>query len=138
MDTSPIVIETTVKAPLATVWDCWTQPEHITQWAFADNTWEAPSAENDLKVGGRFKTEMAAKDKSGGFDFTGVYTEVKEHALVEYNIDDGRHVKVEFSEVPEGTKIIQSFEPEGQHSRDFQKAGWQGFLNNFKKHVESH
>ena len=44
------------------VWECWNKPEHITGWAFASDDWEAPAAGNDLRVGGKFKTTMAAKD----------------------------------------------------------------------------
>jgi uncharacterized protein YndB with AHSA1/START domain len=100
-----ITVQTVVNAPMEKVWECWSEPEHITGWAFASDDWEAPAAENDLRAGGRFKTAMAAKDKSAGFDFTGVYTDVKEHRLIEYDIDDGRHVKVEFAESPKGVKI---------------------------------
>ena len=72
-----ITVQTTVKAPIEKVWECWNKPEHITGWAFASDDWETPSAENDLRVGGKFKTAMAAKDKSASFDFTGTYTQVK-------------------------------------------------------------
>lgn len=137
MNKQPITIQTVVHAPMAKVWDYWNQPEHIMQWAFAADTWEAPSAENDLRVGGAFTTTMAAKDKSQSFDFTGVYTEVKEHALIEYDLSDGRHVKVEFVDTPEGVKITETFDPESQNTPEFQKSGWQAILDNFKKHVES-
>ncbi len=30
---SPLTIETTVDAPIETVWRCWTEPEHIMQRA---------------------------------------------------------------------------------------------------------
>jgi uncharacterized protein YndB with AHSA1/START domain len=35
------------------VWDKYTQPECITQWNFADQSWCCPSASNDLQVGGQ-------------------------------------------------------------------------------------
>lgn len=82
-NTKPITVKTTVKAPLATVWACWNEPEHIKQWAFASDDWEAPSVQNDLRKGGKFKTRMQAKDGSTGFDFSGVYTAVKENELIE-------------------------------------------------------
>jgi uncharacterized protein YndB with AHSA1/START domain len=136
MATNPITIETTVQAPLQKVWECWTHPEHITQWAFASNDWEAPAASNDVTVGGRFSTTMAAKDGSASFDFGGMYTEIEEQALLEYDIDDGRHVQVTFEETPEGTLVSQSFDPEQENSEDFQRAGWLAILENFKKHTE--
>ena len=88
MDKNPITVETIVKAPLSKVWEYWNKPEHIVHWAFAADDWEAPAAENDLRVGGKFKTVMAAKDKSASFDFGGVYTVVKENELIEYDMDD--------------------------------------------------
>src|SRR5690349_3060817 len=109
-----ITVETIVNAPLDTVWTCWNEPQHITKWAFASDDWEAPYAANDVKVGGKFTTTMAAKDKSTSFDFTGTYTVVEPHKLIEYDMDKApneevaRHVKIEFSETHEGTKIIET------------------------------
>ena len=59
MDKKPITVETIIKAPMSEVWDAWNTPEDIKGWAFASDDWEAPSAENDLRVGGKFKTVMA-------------------------------------------------------------------------------
>lgn len=132
-----ITVQTVVNAPMEKVWNCWSEPKHITGWAFASDDWEAPAAENDLRAGGKFKTAMAAKDKSAGFDFTGVYTDVKVHELIEYDMDDGRHVKVEFAESPGGVKITETFEPENTHPKEMQRSGWQAILDNFKKYAEA-
>ena len=132
-----IITEAVVHAPIEKVWEYWTSPEHITKWAFASDDWEAPHAENDLRVGGTFKTVMAAKDKSAGFDFTGVYTAVERHALIEYDMDgDKRHVRIDFETVPEGVRVVVTFDPEKVNSVELQRSGWQAILDNFKKHVE--
>lgn len=131
-----ITVEASIRAPIEKVWEFWTEPGHIVKWAFASDDWEVPHAENDMRVGGKFKTVMAAKDKSAGFDFTGVYTTVKMHERIEYDIDDGRHVKVEFAQLPEGVKVIESFDSEKMNSEDAQRSGWQAVLDNFKKCVE--
>lgn len=136
MNKDAITVETIVKAPMSKVWECWNKPEHIINWAFASDDWEARDAENDVKVGGRFKTTMAAKDKSKSFDFTGVYTAVKKHELIEYDMDDGRHVKVTFTQLPEGVKVTEAFDPENENSEEVQRSGWQSILDNFKKYVE--
>ncbi|OGC78215.1 polyketide cyclase [candidate division WWE3 bacterium RIFOXYD1_FULL_39_9] len=133
----PITIQTSVMSSISKVWECWNEPKHITNWAFASDTWEAPSAENDLRVGGRFRTAMAAKDKSAGFDFEGTYTAVEEHKLIEYDMDDGRHVKAVFEETPDGVKITQTFDPEDENSEELQRSGWQAILDNFKRYVET-
>lgn len=137
MSRNPITIETVVKAPMSKVWEGWNKPEHITKWAFASDDWEAPAAENDLRTGGKFKTTMAAKDKSASFDFGGVYSSVKEHELIEYDMTDGRHVKVEFTETPEGVKVVETFDPENENPDEMQRSGWQAILDNFKKYTES-
>lgn len=137
MKNNAITIETIVNAPISTVWECWNKPEHITHWAFASDDWEAPAAENDLRVGGAFRTTMAAKDKSMSFDFGGTYTAVVEDALIEYDMNDVRSVQVKFSQVPEGVKIVQTFDPESENSLEMQKNGWQAILDNFKKYTES-
>ncbi|GEM_PF-1918210 len=56
-----ITVESVINAPMGKVWDFLTRPEHIVQWAFASDAWEAPAAENDVRVGEKFKTVMAAK-----------------------------------------------------------------------------
>jgi uncharacterized protein YndB with AHSA1/START domain len=134
---NPITVQTILNAPIAKVWDGWNNPEHITKWAFASDDWEAPNAENDLRVGGNFKTTMAAKDKSESFDMVGIYTVVKEHELIEYDMEDGRHVTVQFQETPEGVKVTETFDPEQENSEELQRSGWQSILDNFKKYVES-
>jgi uncharacterized protein YndB with AHSA1/START domain len=133
-----ITVQTVVNAPAATVWESWNKPEYIIGWAFASANWEAPAAENDLRVGGKFRTFMAAKDKSTSFDFTGTYTAVKENELIEYDMDDGRHVKVEFENTPNGVKVTETFEPEDKNPLEMQRSGWAAILDNFRKFVESH
>jgi uncharacterized protein YndB with AHSA1/START domain len=136
--TSKITVETTVNAPVAKVWEQFTAPEHITQWCQASEDWHAPFAENDVREGGSFKTTMAAKDGSFSFDFGGVYSEVKENALLDYNMSDGRNVRVLFSSEGDSTKVTEIFDPETTHPIEMQRGGWQAILDSFKKHVESH
>ena len=75
-----ITVETIVKTPIDHVWKTWTDPKHITQWYNASPDWHAPFAENDLKVGGKFKSTMAAKD--GSFSFESVSKEIGEKEIV--------------------------------------------------------
>ena len=131
-----IIVKTTVNAPVEKVWDIWSQPEHITQWNHASEDWHAPYAENDLREGGKFKTTMAAKDGSFGFDFEGVYTAVKKYQLIEYKIADGRKVSISFVSENHQTQLTETFEAEDINSVELQQGGWQAILDNFKKYVE--
>lgn len=132
-----ITIETIVNAPVNHVWKCWNEPEHITKWAFASDTWEAPAAKNDLRVGGSFVTVMAAKDGSAKFDFSGVYSAVKPNELIEYSMADGRKVSTGFESMGDKTKIVETFDMENENPEEMQRSGWQAILNNFKAYAES-
>ena len=96
----------------------------------------APSAQNDVRVGGRFVTRLQATDGSQGFDFSGEYTEVIMHEKISYILDDERKAVTVFETVEDGTKIISTFEMESENPEETQRAGWQAILNNFKKQVE--
>ncbi len=131
-----ITVEVFVSTPREKAWQYWTAPEHIVKWNFASDDWSAPRAENDLRVGGKFKYRMEAKDGSAGFDFEGTYTAVEEYEKIEYVLADERRVVVELREQEGGCKITETFDAEGENSLELQKAGWQAILDNFKKCVE--
>ncbi|WP_162128491.1 SRPBCC family protein [Flavobacterium phycosphaerae] len=133
-----ITIQNTVKAPIEKVWAFWTQPEHITQWNNASEDWHTPKASNDLTVGGKFCATMASRDGAMSFDFEGTYTAIKELALIEYVIADGRKVSITFEVTPEGVDITESFDPEKVNPEEMQRQGWQNILDNFKKYTEQH
>ncbi|MGB8190731.1 MAG: SRPBCC family protein [Chitinophagaceae bacterium] len=132
-----ITIENTVNAPVSKVWEYWSKPEHITKWSNASEDWHTPFAENDLRTGGKFMSRMEAKDGSFGFDFGGVYDEVKENELIEYTMGDGRKVVISFIEEDDGIRVIESFEAEQTNPVEMQRSGWQSILDNFKKYVEA-
>lgn len=139
-----ITVQTIINAPLEKVWNYWNEPEHITKWAFASDDWEAPHATNDLQVGGKFVTTMAAKDKSVSFDFGGTYTNIIPNELIEYSMsndpteESARKVSISFSSPSEETtKIVETFDPENENPEEMQRAGWQAILDNFKKYVEN-
>lgn len=135
--TNTITVEATVNAPVSKVWKLWTGAEHITNWCSASDDWHAPYAENDLKVGGKFSTTMAAKDGSFSFDFGGIYDVVEENKLIEYTMGDGRHVSVTFEQQGNQTKVIETFDAENQNSEEMQRSGWQAILDNFKRYTET-
>ncbi|CAN5572683.1 SRPBCC family protein [soil metagenome] len=133
-----LTVEAIINAPLEKTWNYWTQPEHIIHWCFASVDWHAPSATNDLKVGGKSNTRMEAKDGSVGFDFEGEYTEVVNHELIAYKLADERTVRIEFLAEGNTTKIIERFVAELENPLEMQQQGWQAILNNFKKYTETH
>lgn len=132
-----ITVETTVNKPVAEVWKYWTEPKHIIGWSFASDEWHAPKAENDLRDGGRFLTRMEAKDGSFGFDFSGKYDEVKTNEYIAYTLDDGRKVTITFVGLENETRVVETFEAEATNPVEMQEAGWQAFMDNFKRYSEA-
>ncbi|MDB5052748.1 MAG: polyketide cyclase [Bacilli bacterium] len=131
-----VTVETTVQTPVERVWKYWTEPKHITKWNNASDDWHTPFAENDLRVGGKFLSRMEAKDGSFGFDFGGVYDEVRINEGISYTLGDGRKVSITFISQENETKIVSTFDAEKINPIEMQKAGWQSILDNFKKYTE--
>lgn len=137
MNTEKITIEATIAANSSKVWDYYTQPEHITKWNFADPSWHCPNAENDMRIGGKYKARMEAKDGSFGFDFITIYTHLNEGKSFSYVMEDGRNADISLDANGDSTKITVVFDPENQNPAEMQKAGWQAILNNFKQYTET-
>jgi uncharacterized protein YndB with AHSA1/START domain len=136
MEKERITIEATVQAPVIKVWNSYTSPIHIVKWNAASDDWHTTRAENDLRKGGKFLSRMEAKDGSFGFDFGGVYDEVKINELIAYTMDDGRKAKIVFASTGNQTKMVIEFDAEAENSIEMQRGGWQAILDNFKKYVE--
>ncbi|KAF0129113.1 MAG: Activator of Hsp90 ATPase 1 family protein [Bacteroidetes bacterium] len=129
------MIRATVDADIVKVWNCYTKPEHITKWNFADPSWHCPSASNNMQIGGKYLARMEAKDGSFGFDFEAYYTEINEGLDFTYEFGD-RSVSVQFHNLDKQTEVIITFDPETENPIELQRNGWQAILNNFKKYTE--
>ncbi len=119
------------------IWKCWNSPEDIVNWYTASIDWHTPTAINNLEVKGRFDYRMEAKDGSFGFNYSGIYTNIIKNKKIEFVLDDGREVKVDFITWDKNTEIVETFEPENINPKDMQRAGWQSILNSFKVYIES-
>lgn len=134
---SIIKIKSRIDAPVSKVWKAYTSPKHIVNWNFASPDWHCPSAENDLRIGGKYKARMDARDGSFGFDFEAVYDQIIPNKLMTYTLTDGRKVICQFEEEDGQTEVTTEFETENQNPQEMQRDGWQAILNNFKSYVEN-
>jgi uncharacterized protein YndB with AHSA1/START domain len=64
---------------------------------------------------------MEARDGSAGFDFTGVYTDVKPLKQIAYTMDDDRKVEVLFLSSGNMTPVRITFEAEQANPVEIQK-----------------
>ena len=131
-----IKVEAEINKPREEVWKAYTDPKAIVQWNFADASWHCPNAENDVRVGGAHSWRMEAREGDDGFDYKGMYTEVKQPEKLHSLLGDGREVEVYFTPKKEGTLATINFEPHSGYSTEEQRSGWESILNNFKKFVE--
>jgi uncharacterized protein YndB with AHSA1/START domain len=132
-----IEISVDIKAPITKVWEKWTDIEAVQYWSFASDDWAAEGIENNVEVGGVYKARNYAKDGSMEFTLTWTYSAVEPQKHLAYTMEDGRKVVVDFVETEQGTRIDQAFDPESENPESMQRDGWQAYLNNFKKFVES-
>lgn len=53
-------------------------------------------------------------------------------------LGDKRTVHTNVTEVVGGTRIVETFEAEGENSLELQQQGWQMILNKFNKYAENY
>ena len=70
-----LAIERTMKAPVAAIWRCWTEPELLERW-FCSKPWFVTDVCLDLKPGGEFSCVMKGPDGER-FENIGVFLEVE-------------------------------------------------------------
>lgn len=131
-----ITIQSVISANRQKVWDYYTNPDRITKWNFAIDSWHCPTASNDMRVGGKYLARMEAKDGSFGFDFEAVYNEITNCEKFTYTMTDNRVVDAIFKELGDKTELTIVFDAESENPIDMQQQGWQSILDNFKKYTE--
>ncbi len=133
---SPLTVQTSIQASLATCWKLWTSPLAILAFNNPFDNWHTVKVDIDLKEGGRFFYRMEAKDGSEGFDFTGSYDTIISHKQIVSAGDDGRKTTVLFMARGNYTEVTEIFEPDSTTPLDVQRNFCQAILDNFKKYAE--
>ena len=134
----PITIEITILKPLEKVWEYFYNPKHIDKWNYPTPNWHCPKADIDFREGGSFDYRLEYKDKTFGYDFAGVITEISDRKYVKSTLKDGRKIEVHFNKIDENTtEVVEIFEPEQQYSREMQRTGFYAILDRFHKYVEN-
>ena len=82
----------------------------MTMWDFVSDEWQCPSAETDLRVGGKLKARMEAKDGSFGFDFEAIYNEVVPRKRLVFTLADGRRTEVDFTKEKKYVRLTVNFD----------------------------
>lgn len=96
-------LKRTFNAPIALVWEAWTQPEHIAHW-WGPKGMETRVIEHNFSVGGEWKYAMAMPD-GNEFITEGVYSAIVELEKIFSSAD--------FKPMTEGVEIQALFEDAG-------------------------
>jgi uncharacterized protein YndB with AHSA1/START domain len=124
-----------IAADLKTVFDAWTQPEHIKKWS-APEGMDVPISEVDLTVGGRFHLQMRNAE-GGTHNARGIYQEIDRPTRLVYSWEWDEHpdhgqslITVEFKAVDGGTEVtmVHSGLPDETSVTDHE-GGWTSCLN---------
>jgi uncharacterized protein YndB with AHSA1/START domain len=85
LENRTITIERTFNAPLALVWEAWTQPEHIASW-WAPNGAKLDIVAHNFTVGGKWKFSMPMPN-GGEFISEGTYIEIIPQEKIVFTAD---------------------------------------------------
>ena len=133
-------IERTFDAPVERVFAAWTSEEVLRRWLHGMSGWETPTAEVDLRVGGRIRILM--RDPSGGAESgaTGEYRVVDPpHRLVftwvwDDQPDQPQLIELEFSEQDGGTTVLMTNSNiPGDERWASQQRGWNVCFDNLDR-----
>ncbi|HEY1516469.1 MAG TPA: SRPBCC domain-containing protein [Solirubrobacteraceae bacterium] len=134
-----VSIERTFDACAEDVFDAWTSPEVMRRWFHCGLDWETPTAEVDLRLGGRVRVVMRRPDgnESG---MGGEYTLIERpHRLaMTWTFDDDpsheQLIELSFTEAEGSTtvRMVNSRIPSGER-RDGQDEGWNGCVDELER-----
>jgi uncharacterized protein YndB with AHSA1/START domain len=124
-------IERTFDAPIEDVFEAWTSERVLRRWIHANPDWETPTAEVDLRVGGRVRVVM--RDPAAGADYgaIGEYTVIEPpHRLAftwvwDVDPDNPQMIELEFSERDGATTVLMTNSGiTSEKGRDEHEDGW--------------
>ncbi len=133
-------IERTFDAPAQVVFDAWTNEAVLRRWFHAGPQWETPTAEVDLRVGGRLRLVMrdpeAGEDHGAGGEYTLV--DPPRRLAFTWRWDDQESerqlIELEFTERQGATTVrMTSRGIATQERRDDHREGWRLCFDNLDR-----
>jgi uncharacterized protein YndB with AHSA1/START domain len=135
------------RAPRDRVFDAWTDPEVLRQWWAAGETWETPTAEVDLRPGGRYRLSMRDTGTGAVHTIVGEYTEIRRPERLAYtwtwesNPEEMKGseeslVEVDFVEDGDETEVVLTHSGfANAEIRAMHEHGWTACLDNLERRV---
>jgi uncharacterized protein YndB with AHSA1/START domain len=146
MSAIEVRVQRTFDAPRDAVFDAWTSPEVMRRWWAAEHDWSTPSAEVDLRPGGRIRVSMAEPGGEPMHTFSGEYLEVSPPERLVFTCkweapdSDGTvsTVSVEFREDGDRTTVVLTHSGlASDDSRESVEDGWIKCFDNLETRMLS-
>jgi uncharacterized protein YndB with AHSA1/START domain len=135
---STVRVEWTFRAPARAVFEAWTSEEVLRRWWHAEEGWETPSAELDLRIGGAIRVIMRdperGKDYGGGGEFTVI--DPPRRLAFTWTWDDEpstrQLIEVEFTDHGDHTTVVLRNSGVPDDTKDDYLDGWQASFRNLE------
>ena len=132
-------IERTVDAPVERVFEAWTSEEVLRRWLHGKPDWETPTAEVDLRVGGRIRIVMRDPADGSEAGATGEYQVVEPPRSLVFTWvwddqpDQPQLIELEFSELDGRTTVRMTNSAIPTDGRlESQERGWHVCYDNLE------
>jgi uncharacterized protein YndB with AHSA1/START domain len=134
-------------APRERVFDAWTNPDVLRRWWAAQPNMDTPTAETDVRPGGRYKLAMRDTETGEVHTLVGEYREVTPPERLVYtwtwesNVgamsgSEDTLVEVDFVEAGDATEVTVTHSGFASADiRDLHAHGWNGCLDNLERRV---
>ena len=140
MNDAAVIVRRVFPASRERLFKAWSDPKELVQW-FSRDGWHNPSAEADVRPGGKFRIAMQQLPDGVPIYATGSYKHVEPPAKLVFTwtwegpIDDVRDtiVTVDFLEVPQGTEIVLTHELLPEQRRASHAEGWNALLTKLEE-----
>ncbi|MDX6638955.1 MAG: hypothetical protein QOJ01_2466 [Solirubrobacterales bacterium] len=133
-------IERTFEAPATAVFDAWTNEEVLRGWFHADPDWETPTADVDLRVGGKLRIVMRDPEAGEDHGASGEYRVVDRPHRLTFTWSWDRHdtevqlIELEFTERDGATTVrMTSHGIATGERRDEHEEGWGRCFDNLDR-----
>jgi uncharacterized protein YndB with AHSA1/START domain len=139
-----VELKKVIKAPVAKVYDAWTDPDKMKQWHTPDGM-STPEAISDAVTGGKYRIKMVEPDGSAHV-VAGIYKEVvpERKVVMSWSWQEGGGpgetlVTVWFKSLDERTTEVRLLHEHFQSEQSLQahKAGWDSVLPKLIQLVET-
>jgi uncharacterized protein YndB with AHSA1/START domain len=133
-------IERTFRAPIERVFDAWTDPEVMRRWLHAGADWETPTAEVELRVGGRIRVVMRNPEDGSSHGMGGEFVLIERpHRLVftwtfDSHAQNAQLIELELAERDGATTVVMTNSAIAAQERwESQQRGWRLCYDNLER-----